>query len=87
MELEIGENLAHLLLASPWVGLALVILWPDKGVVALWIKRSEAVKKAELERDAMRSTITVENGKGSRQQQLPPPIGEQPALPPSGGEE
>ncbi len=77
MELDIGANLAGLLATTPWITLIALALWPEKGVIALWIKRSEAVKLAELEREKAKDEILLEAKKGSAQGQLPPPVGEE----------
>jgi hypothetical protein len=77
VEFEIGANLAGLLVTAPWATIIALIVWPEKGVVALWIKRSQAVKIAELERDKTKNVVVVEAEKGNVQGQLPAPIGEE----------
>jgi hypothetical protein len=76
VEFEIGTNLAALLTNAPWAAFVAFALWPEKGAVALWIKRSQAVRVAEIERAKTADMIAVEVAKGNRQGQLPSPVGE-----------
>jgi hypothetical protein len=77
LEFEVGANLVGLLQTAPWAGLAALALWPEKGVVALLIKRSQAIRIAELERSKTESAVKIEGKKGKNQAQLPAPIGDE----------
>ena len=77
--MELSPDLIEALKASPWLLLLVVIFWPDKGVVALWIKRSQAIKLAELKRDKAKKAVQERAAKRLKQEpplQLPGPKGE-----------
>ena len=49
--MELDPELLKLLVHSPWLLLLVLIFWPEKGIIALWIKSRRDIKLAEMKRD------------------------------------
>ena len=55
--LGLDPDIIKLLLAAPWSFVVALIVWPDKGIIALWIKRNQAIKLAEIKRDKAKKAV------------------------------
>ena len=67
---ELLKLLLRLLSHSPWFLLAVMAVWPDKGIVPLWIKGNRDIKLAEIKRDKL--IAKVQERASKRLQQEPP---------------
>jgi hypothetical protein len=76
---EIIKLLLKLLAKSPWFLLAVLLVWPEKGVIPLWIKSRRDTKFAEIKRDTIKAEVQERALKRLEQQQplkLPPANGD-----------
>ena len=60
MELD-PTSVSTLFSAAPWAFVAALVVWPEKGIVALWIRRGQAIKLAEIERNTTHEAIKIES--------------------------
>lgn len=54
---EIIKLLLKLLAKSPWFLLALLFVWPNTGIIPLWIKSRRDTKLAEIKRDRLKAKV------------------------------
>ena len=66
---EIIKLLLKLLVHSPWLLLAVLLVWPEKGVIPLWIKSRRDTKLAEIKRDTIKAEVQERALKRLEQQQ------------------
>lgn len=75
---ELLKLLLKLLAHSPWFLLGVMVVWPERGIVALWIKSRRDIKLAEIKRDKTNAKVQERAAERLRKepQLLPPPNGE-----------
>ena len=67
------STVTALFTAAPWAFVAALVVWPEKGVVALWIRRGQAIKLAELEKNRTHKSLTIEARRRDKGLVLPAP--------------
>lgn len=73
------NTLAEAFQYAPWAVVAALVLWPQKGIVALFLRNRHKERMKELERGYTHKELAEAVKRRSAQEQLPPPLG---ALPP-----